>query len=55
MVIFAKIVARRFDGQDALLQETLSRVEFCRKHGRARGIADRLLCFGIAKKTIVFC
>ena len=42
MVIFAKIVARRFDARDALLQETLSRVEFCRKHCRARGIADRL-------------
>src|SRR5215831_18647562 len=42
IVIFAKIVARRFDAHDALLQETLSRVEFCRKHCRACGIADRL-------------
>ena len=42
IVVFAKIVARRFDAHDALLQETPEEGEFCRKHCRARGIADRL-------------
>jgi|SRR5215468_9860229 hypothetical protein len=43
IVIFAKIVARRFDARDALLLETLSRVESYRNHifDMARGIADR--------------
>src|SRR5215471_21205166 len=42
IVVFAKIVARRFDARDALLQEALSRVESCRKHCKGTRLADRL-------------